>query len=307
MSRSILGTQVLRAFGGLTSGVRRSGRRFRTSSFIGVESLEERRLLADSIIPSAVISSTPQGADFKYDITLTNSASSNAPIGTFWFAWVPGEDFLATAPTSVTPPTGWVDNITNAGTTDGFAIQFIAGSTGTTNPVEPGSSMSFSFVSADTPAELMGNSVFYPTTPVLTSFVYNAAPFSDAGFQFVVTPAVAAPTVTALSPTSGPAAGGTTVTITGTTLTGATAVDFGTTPATDVTVVNDTTVTAVSPAGTGTEDVTVTTPAGTSATSAADQFTFVAAPTVTALDPTSGPAAGGTTVTITGTGLRNGP
>ena len=80
-------------------------------------------------------------------------------------------------------------------------------------------------------------------------------------------------------------------------------VDFGTTAATNVTVVNDTTITAVSPAGTGIVDVTVTGPAGTSATSAADQFTYAAAPTVTGLSPTSGPAAGGTSVTITGTGF----
>ena len=63
----------------------------------------------------------------------------------------------------------------------------------------------------------------------------------------------------------------------------------------------DTSITADSPAGTGTVDVTVTTPAGTSATSPADQFTYVAAPTVTAISPASGTAAGGTPVTITGT------
>src|SRR5208337_2868948 len=92
----------------------------------------------------------------------------------------------------------------------------------------------------------------------------------------------AAPTVTGLSPTSGPAAGGTLVTITGTSFTGATVVDFGTTAATNVTVVNSTKITADSPAGTGTVNVTVTTPVGTSATSTADQFTYIAAaPTVT--------------------------
>ena len=127
------------------------------------------------------------------------------------------------------------------------------------------------------------------------------------GNDVVLTQAVAAapPTVTGISPTSGPAAGGTSVTITGTGFTGATAVDFGTTAATNVTVVNDTTITADSPAGTGIVDVTVTTPGGTSATSAADQFTYIAAaaPTVTAISPTSGPAAGGTLVTITGTGF----
>ena len=95
------------------------------------------------------------------------------------------------------------------------------------------------------------------------------------------------------------------VTIMGTSFTGATAVDFGTVPATNVTVVNDTTITADSPAGTGTVDVTVTTPVGTSATSTADQFNYVTAPTVTALSPTIGPATGDTLVTITGTAFTN--
>ena len=70
---------------------------------------------------------------------------------------------------------------------------------------------------------------------------------------------------------------------------------------TGVVVNSATQITATSPAGTGTVDVTVTTPGGTSATSTADQFSYVAAPTVTAVSPTSGPAAGGTSVTITGT------
>jgi len=48
--------------------------------------------------------------------------------------------------------------------------------------------------------------------------------------------------------------------------------------------------------------VTVTTAAGTSATSRADQFSY-GAPTVTQINPSAGPTAGGTTVTITGTGF----
>ncbi|MBA4371352.1 MAG: hypothetical protein C0402_00650 [Thermodesulfovibrio sp.] len=110
------------------------------------------------------------------------------------------------------------------------------------------------------------------------------------------------PTVTSISPTSGPVVGGTAVTITGTSFTGATAVMFGGAAATGVTVVNSTTITATSPAGSaGTVDVTVTTPSGTSVTSSADQFTYAAAPTVTGISPTSGPTVGGTSVTITGT------
>ena len=68
-------------------------------------------------------------------------------------------------------------------------------------------------------------------------------------------------------------------------------------------MVNSTTITADSPAGSGVVDVTVTTPGGKSATSSADQFTYIVAPVVTGLSPTSGPAVGGTFVTITGTGF----
>ena len=98
-------------------------------------------------------------------------------------------------------------------------------------------------------------------------------------------------------------AGGTLVTITGTGFTGATAVDFGTTAATDVTVVSDTSITADSPAGTGVVDVTVTTPER--------HVGHVPRRSVHlhrgrrtdghGLSPTSGPTAGGTLVTITGT------
>ncbi|MEY9396807.1 hypothetical protein ABIF66_007614 [Bradyrhizobium japonicum] len=50
-------------------------------------------------------------------------------------------------------------------------------------------------------------------------------------------------------------------------------------------------------------DVRVTTVGGTSATSAADQFTYAAAPTVSSISPTAGPQTGGTVVTVTGTGF----
>ncbi|WP_346534398.1 IPT/TIG domain-containing protein [Micromonospora sp. DPT] len=108
------------------------------------------------------------------------------------------------------------------------------------------------------------------------------------------------PTVSAVTPTSGPTAGGTVVTVRGTGLTGATEVRFGAAAATGVSVVDDTTLTAVAPAGSGTVDVRVTTPGGTSPTSIAARYTYRLAPTVTAISPTFGPATGGTTVTITG-------
>ena len=94
------------------------------------------------------------------------------------------------------------------------------------------------------------------------------------GSNNVVREIAAVPTVTAITPNSGPNAGGTKVTITGANLTGASRVMFGTNQATSFKVKSGT-ITAVSPSGsTGTVAVTVTTPAGTSASVAADDFTY---------------------------------
>jgi hypothetical protein len=111
------------------------------------------------------------------------------------------------------------------------------------------------------------------------------------------------PTVTKIEPTTGPAAGGTSVTITGTGFIGATAVRFGSNNAASFTVNSATSITAVSPAAAGTVDVTVTTPNGTSPTSEADQFTYGPTVTVTNVEPNRGSPGGGTTVTLTGTGF----
>ena len=95
-----------------------------------------------------------------------------------------------------------------------------------------------------------------------------------------------APTVTNVGPTSGPTAGGTSVTITGTNLSAATSVHFGPT-AGAITSNSATQVVATSPAGgAGTVDVTVTTGGGTSPTSVADHFTYTAATgAITAVGP----------------------
>jgi alpha-tubulin suppressor-like RCC1 family protein len=109
------------------------------------------------------------------------------------------------------------------------------------------------------------------------------------------------PAVASVSPSIGPAAGGNTVTIGGADLTGATSVRFGSAEATNVTVDSATEITATAPAGTGTVDVIVVTPGGTSRATASDHYTYQHPPTVTRLLPTSGPVAGETSVTITGT------
>jgi hypothetical protein len=115
----------------------------------------------------------------------------------------------------------------------------------------------------------------------------------------------AAPVLTKITPTGGPAGGNTRVTISGKYLSGATDVTFeGISASTFAVNAAGTAVTATAPPqpGTGVQavDVAVTTPAGTVTLPGA--YTYLA-PTVTSMTPTSGPGTGGTTVTIVGTNV----
>ncbi len=104
-----------------------------------------------------------------------------------------------------------------------------------------------------------------------------------------------------ISPTFGATAGGDLVTITGTGLSTANSVSFGANSATP-TVINDGQITVTAPAGAaaGAVGVTVTTAGGVNN---GFSYTYVDAPTIDTLSPTSGGTSGGTPVTITGTGL----
>jgi hypothetical protein len=113
------------------------------------------------------------------------------------------------------------------------------------------------------------------------------------------------PVVRGVSPRSGPVGGGTVVTITGVGLGEATGVAFGSAGATGIEVTSDTSITATSPPNSaGKVHVRVAAPAGTSRTSPNDTFQYT--PTVTSVDPDAGSVAGGTSVTIKGTGFATG-
>ncbi|MFG2864702.1 beta strand repeat-containing protein [Streptomyces sioyaensis] len=109
------------------------------------------------------------------------------------------------------------------------------------------------------------------------------------------------PVLSSLSPTSGPTSGGNTVILNGTNLAGATSVKFGSNSAAIVTN-SATQVTVIAPANLGTVNVTVSTAGGTSN---ALTYTYLTAsvPSLSSLNPTSGPTSGGNTVTLNGTNL----
>lgn len=191
------------------------------------------------------------------------------------------------------------DTITITGT------GFVTGSTSVTvgsNQIGAGqvtvnSATSLTFTS---PASSRGSSGVAVTTPDGTSthggvLLYPDLPLADS-----------------LTPSVGPIAGGTSVTITGLDyLVGETTVTIGgaVIPAGSVTVniySTFTTATFTTPAhAAGNVSVTVTTPIGTSQ-AVPGGLTYAPAPTATSLSPATGPTAGGTAVTITGSGFIDG-
>ena len=131
---------------------------------------------------SGTISTTGTGASYTYALTLNDAANSPSPIGSVWAAWLPGEFFLGSVPTSASAPTGWTSNIA------GDSIQWTANSPAFDVPAG-GSLSGFGFQTADSPSIVDGNSPAYPGTPTTTSVAYHAGLFSDSGTTFVFTPA----------------------------------------------------------------------------------------------------------------------
>ena len=198
------------------------------------------------------------------------------------------EPVTATAITPAVGPTsgGQVVTITGAGFTPDTTVTFGALPATDVTVAADGTSLT-----ATTPAA--------PAGPVTVTVAAPAAGAAELAYTYV------APTITAIDPAQGPAAGGTQVTLTGTGLDTTTGVTFDGVAGTVVSVLPDgTQVVVTSPAGTGLADVVLTAPAGVT-TAAPRQFVYVSpgGPTVAAVTPSAGPTTGGQTVVLTGTGL----
>jgi large repetitive protein len=239
--------------------------------------------------PTSITAVSPAASAGTVDVTVTNAGGTSASSASdqFTFVGVPSVSSLSPRTGSI----GGGTEVTITGANLAAATQVTFGGTAAGFWVNSDTS-----ITAISPAAEAADNV----SVRVTSIGGRSATSSSTRFTYTIT----TPTVTGVDPNTGPADGGTWVTISGTDLSGATEVDFGGVAA-YFWVNSDTSITALSPtADPGTVDVTVTTIGGrTSAASAVDQFTLVAAPTVSIVDPNTGPVDGGTAVTITGTGL----
>lgn len=241
---------------------------------------------------NGTLGGTPTAAGtFNFTVRATDSSTgtgpfSSAPANVTVIINAGAPTVSSVAPNSGSTVGGTSVTITGTGFTGATAVTF--GGTAATGITV----VNDTTITALTPAHAAGAVAVAVTAPGGTGSLPN-------GFTY----SALAPSVTSVAPNIGPATGGTSVTITGTSFTGATTVTFGGATATGVTVVNDTTITATTPAhAAGPVAVDVTAPGGTA--SLPNGFTYSApAPTITSVVPNSGPATGGTAVTITGTGF----
>ena len=227
------------------------------------------------------VAGTPEPATSGHGFLIDNFSSSSGP--------VPSATPTVSA---VSPSSGSTDGgtrVTLTGTNlDGASSVLFGGLSALSFTVN-----SSTQISATTPphgAGVAAVTVVTPggTTPAAVDFTFRRS----------------APTLSGLSPSSGPLAGGTLVTVTGRTFTDAIAVRFDGVDATSLVVVDATHLTAITPARpAGTARVSVLGPGGSSAELIS--FTFVSPPTVMAISPATGDVTGDSAVAIVGANFAN--
>ncbi|MFM9903961.1 MAG: beta strand repeat-containing protein, partial [Pyrinomonadaceae bacterium] len=223
--------------------------------------------IVNGAVSSTVITSTgsfPNSqTDFGFLVRVTRSSSGSWELFTSTLPNANGTGAIASS----------IPNSTNATTSQG---------TGTNNSLVPSTN------------GYLGAAALHST---------GASAIITAEFDQIYFTGTAAPTVTSISPASGPAAGGTAVTITGTNLTGASAVTIGGAVASSIVVAGDglslTAVTGARAAASG-QSVVVTTPGGTN--TANTLYSYLSPPSISKSFATSPINVGGTsllTITVT--------
>ncbi|HXH47938.1 MAG TPA: IPT/TIG domain-containing protein [Terriglobia bacterium] len=255
-------------------------------SFGGVQAMNVR-----IVSPLQLVATVPphSSGSVNVEVTTADGMSSSLPSA---FTYTESSPAL----NSVSP---------SSGDTAGGTVVTIAGSnfaSGATVSFGGSPASSVSFVSstqlmATTPPHAAGSVNVAVTNPD------GASAMLPAGFTF----GTSSLTISSVTPNSGGTAGGTVVTIAGSNFVSGATVSFGGSPASGVSFVNATQLKATTPAhASGPVNVAVTNPDGTSAVLAGGFMFGTVSLNVSSVSPISGPAAGGTTVTISGTNFQAG-
>ncbi len=125
----------------------------------------------------------PTGSSpYTYDLTFSDAAGATSPIGSIWYAWVPGVLYLPGTPTSASAPTGWTASVV------ANSIQFVANSSA--NDIAPGHSLSgFSYNATFSPAQLTGT----PNSGLTFAYSGGIEGVGDPGSEFNVQTVVPEP------------------------------------------------------------------------------------------------------------------
>jgi hypothetical protein len=247
---------------------------------------------------SQVTARTPVGTAGARDVLITNPNGQGAVrVGGFTYTTT-STALTATSVSPLSGPTsgGTVITVTGTGFVSGATIAI--GGTAATGVTF----LSSTQLRATTPAKPAGGYSVVVRNP--------SGQTANTPVGFTYTGTTATPTLTSVSPASGPTAGGTTITLTGTNFVSGATVRVGSVAATNVAWVSATRVTARTPAGTaGAKDVRITNPNGSYA-NRTGAFTYTGtttgAPTASGLSPVSGPTTGGTLITVTGSNFVSG-
>jgi hypothetical protein len=129
---------------------------------------------AQGQIGSGTIGGSGSGP-YDYNLTFSDAAGATSPIGSVWYAWIPGAFYLPNVPTSASAPAGWTATIADN------SIQYAADSPA--NDITAGQSLSgFSYQATFSPAQLAAA----PNSG--DSVAFSGGIFSDSGQTFTVQP-----------------------------------------------------------------------------------------------------------------------
>jgi IPT/TIG domain len=248
---------------------------------------------------SRIVVYSPAESAGSGDVQVVTPLGTNAFVSADQFTYVANLPTVSTISPAIGPSSGGT-SVTITGTNFSAATHVLFGTVPATNFAVVSSTK----ITATTPAGVAGVVGVFVTTSVGTSGFTEGD-----GFAYW-----AQPSVSSVSPNSGPTTGGTSITITGKNFVAGAIVVIGqghgavagAIIATNVNVVSPTEITAITAGGAeaATWNLFVITSGGTSATTAGDSFTYTAPPaeppSVTSVSPNSGPTTGGTSITITG-------